>query len=145
MQTSGLVHCALPGAAPSALRPAFKHGYRGNLVSGVGVFVDIKFAWRSGDDRKCLDGDVAFSQARQIDVASVAASEQVAAPEKAVGVKISDGKSSMQDMSLRGRLIRRWVQGAVESALDDAGQREPCSHQDCDEQQENPAPAFHQA
>ncbi len=81
----------------------------------------------------------------QIYVASAAAAEQVAAPKQAVGVKICDGKRAMQCLSLGGRLVRRRVQSAIESALDDAGQREPCSDQDYDEQQENPAPAFHKA
>src|SRR5689334_11232741 len=96
METAGLVNRALAGAVPGAVRPAFKHGYRGDLVRGIGVLVDVKFARRSGDDSKCLDGDVAIGEARKVNVASTAAAEQVAAPEQAVGMKVSHGERAMQ-------------------------------------------------
>lgn len=142
MQTSGLVNRALPGTAPGALRPAFKHGYRGNLVCGVRIFVDIKFAGRGGDDRKRLDGYVSFGKARHVNVASAAAAEQVASPEQAVSMEISDGELAMKRFCLSGDLVRRSVQRVIEVALDDAGQQEPGDDKNDDHKQE-PAQAFH--
>jgi hypothetical protein len=69
--------------------------------------------------------------------------EQIAAPKQAVSVKISDGERAMQRLGLSGWLIRRLVKGAIESALNNTRQREPCRDQNDEEQQKDPAQEFH--
>ena len=132
-------------AVPCARRPSLKDRDITDLISGVRVLEDIELARRSGDHCKRLDGDIAVDESREIYMTAAAAPKKVAAPEQTVAVKICDGKHAMQRLGLGGRLVWRRVQGAIESPFDDSRQCEPCSHQDYDEQQENPAPAFHKA
>src|SRR6185312_8658909 len=124
MQSSGLVERALLGAVPRMRRPAFRQGDIANHVCCIRVLVNVELAGRGGDHRKRLDRDIAFSEARQVNVSPATATEQVTPPEQAICVKISNGEGAMQSLGLGGRLVRRCMHYAIELALNDAGQKE---------------------
>jgi hypothetical protein len=48
-------------------------------------------------------------------------------------MKVCNGELAMKSLGLGRRLVRRRMQGAIESTFDDAGQQQPSRDQDYDE------------
>ena len=58
-------------------------------------------------------------------------------------MEVGHGERAMQCLGLNRWLVRGRVQGAIESAFDDAGQGKPRSKEDNHNQEKEPAKAFH--
>src|ERR1022692_3053849 len=126
-QARCLVQGALSEAAPGGGRPAFDDGEQRKVVGIGGVALEVQAARRFGDHGERLQRHVAFDQARDIDMPTRAAHQQVARPEQAIGVQIHDGDAALKIAGTRRDLVRRLVQHAVHGAFDVTGEPDECA------------------
>ena len=96
--------------APGRGRPAEGDGEQDDVVGPVVVALDVEVAGRLRGRGEDLERDVPLAQARDVHLATVAALQQVAAPQQRIGVEIGDPQRLVQ----RPRAIRRPYGGAAQ-------------------------------
>ena len=86
--TVGEVDGAFGEAAPRAGRPAGGQGEQQHVVAAVVVALEVEVARRLRGGGQDLERDVALDQPGDVDVAALAALQEVAAPEERIGVEV---------------------------------------------------------
>ena len=103
------------------------NGQPADHVSEIRIPIDIEMARAGGNQRKGLYGDVPLLKAREVDMASAAALEEVALPQERVGVEVGDDQVFVQGFGSGGHMIWRRVEDLVVAGFNDAGKHKPCN------------------
>ena len=101
-----------------------RRGQEQDVVAAVVVALDVQVARRLGRRGQDLEGDVAVDEARDVDVAALAALEQVAAPQERVGVEVGHGQRLVEfagSLRCRVRAARSSGSGDARSGRRAAG------------------------
>ena len=121
---AGEVERARQEPSPGRRRPALRQGQEDDVVAPVVVALDVEVARRLGRDRQDLERDVAVDQPRDVDLATIRARQQVAAPQQRVGVQVGDPQSAVELAGAVRDVRRRRVRGRAQAGLG-AGHQPP--------------------